>query len=772
MEIRGWLFDLYSLESSMILWIKEENGLLRRFEDPFRPRFYTQGKKKDLLALFHSLQKGRWATGCRWTRKKEFWSGDEVEVMEIEVADPERYGQLYQVLPQWEENITFYNCDIPSPQLYLYEKGLFPTGRCIVETEGNRIFEIHPDPSESVWMDDGDLPDLRVMELRSLNHNGSGQARQWWESLILECEGYRMEMENVDLEEIGKFLKRFDPDVILSDDGDACLLPLLFSLERRWKTSILWDREPYPLQRKVNPKGRSYFSYGRTYYQAPAHLFLGRWHIDRRNSFIYGESGMEGVIELARLAKIPVQRMARTSPGTAITSMQLDRAFQDGILIPWKKGEPERFKTAWDLLVADKGGLVFQPKLGIFEDVAEIDFASMYPTIMATHNISPETVLCGCCENHRVPEARYTICEKREGIVPKTLRPILARRTWLKRMARGERQEKVGSKQKAEGRTNRENEDERKIYGRNMQTRDTVTDTVIYDRKQVALKWMLVTCFGYLGYRNARFGRIEAHEAVTAFGREKLLQAKEICEEEGFELLHAITDSLWIRKRNLREEEVLELCQKISEATGITMSLEGVYRWMAFLPSKGNPESPVANRYFGLFKSGKIKARGLAFRRSDMPPLIREAQIRMIEVLAEAKNMDDYRSKIPKVLDLLLEYSLMLKDGQTKQEDLVIGKTISQEPNAYKVDSLTALAAQQLEDVGIPIHPGEKVRYVIKDALSKDKAERVRPFPLVGPDDTYDVKKYLEMLVKATEEILIHMGYDVKRLEKIITHLC
>jgi DNA polymerase elongation subunit (family B) len=136
----------------------------------------------------------------------------------------------------------------------------------------------------------------------------------------------------------------------------------------------------------------------------------------------------------------------------------------------------------------------------------------------------------------------------------------------------------------------------------------------------------------------------------------------------------------------------------------------------------------------------------------------------MIEVLAEAKDMGDYRSKVPKILDLLLEYSLMLKDGQTKKEDLVIGKAISQEPNAYKVDSLTALAAQQLEDVGIPIHPGEKVRYVIKDALSKDKAERVKPFPLVGPDDTYDVKKYLEMLVKATEEILIHFGYDVKRL--------
>ena len=773
MQIRGWLFDLYPLESSMILWIKEEDERLRRLEDPFRPRFYAQGKKSDLLDLFHFLQRGQRTVGYQWTRKKEFWSGDEVEVIEIEVVDSEHYAQLPRILPPWEEKITFYNCDIPLPQTYLYEKKLFPTGRCLVEVEGNRIFEIHPDPFESVWIDDEGIPDLRVMELRM---DGDSIRKK---SLLLECEGYRVEMETIDVGEVEKFLRHFDPDVILSDEGDASLLPLLFSEEKRCKISIPWDREPYPVKRQIHPKGFSYFSYGRTYYRAPAHLFLGRWHIDRKNSFIHGESGMEGVIELARLAKIPVQRMARTSPGTAITSMQLDRAFQDNILIPWRKGEPERFKTAWDLLIGDKGGLVFQPKLGIFEDVAEIDFASMYPTMMAIHNISPETVLCGCCENHSVPETGYTICEKREGIVPKTLRPILTRRAWLKKMAKfpltppsppggeGKGEGAVGSRQKAVGKEDCGiNKESTKDWEEEMRNKEKRRETC--NRKQTALKWMLVTCFGYLGYRNARFGRIEAHEAVTAFGRESLLRAKEICEEEGFELLHAITDSLWIRKKGFREEEVLELCQKISEATGITMSLEGIYRWIAFLPSKGNPESPVANRYFGLFQSGKIKARGLAFRRGDTPPLIQEAQLRMLEILAEAKDMDDYRAKIPKILDLLLEYSLMLRDGRAKNEDLAIGKRISQEPSAYKVDSLTALAAQELEDVGIPIHPGEKVRYVIKDAESKDKAERVRPFPLVGPDDTYDVKKYVGMLVKATEEILIHLGYDAKQLKKMI----
>ncbi|NWG05024.1 MAG: hypothetical protein HXY44_19415 [Syntrophaceae bacterium] len=730
----------------MILWIKEEDGKFRRLEDPFRPRFYAQGKKSDLLALFYSLQKERRVVRYQWTRKKELWSGDEVEVMEIEVVDSDHYARLSRVLPQWEESIAFYNCDIPLPQTYLYERKIFPTGRCTIEVEENRIFKIYPDSSESVWMGDEDIPNLRVM---TLNHYGSG----WRKVLQLECEGYRVEMETIDVREIAKFLKHFDPDVILSDDGDASLLPLLLSLEKRWKSSISWDREPYLLRRQIRLRGRSYFSYGRTYYQAPAHLFLGRWHIDRRNSFIYRESGMEGVIELSRLAKIPVQRMARASPGTAITSMQIDRAFQENILIPWRKGEPERFKTAWDLLVADKGGLVFQPRLGIFEDVAEIDFASMYPTMMAIHNISPETVLCRCCENHRVPEVGYTICEKREGIVPKTLRPILERRAWLKKMVKElESGNNPPSPPFSKG----------GLGGFGIDSLSKKRE--IYHRKQTALKWMLVTCFGYLGYRNARFGRIEAHEAVTAFGRESLLRAKEICEEQGFELLHAITDSLWIRKKGFREEEVLELCRKISEATGITMSLEGIYRWVAFLPSKGNPESPVANRYFGLFQNGKIKVRGLSFRRGDMPPLIQEAQVRMIEVLAGTRTRGEIQLKIPEILDLLLEYNLKLKGGQTKQEDLAIRKRISQEPNAYKVDSLTALAAQQLEDVGIEIHPGEKVRYVIKDAESKEKAERVRPFPLVGPDDIYDVKKYTELLVKATEEILIHFGYNVKRL--------
>ncbi len=732
METEGWLFDVYPWQSTMVLWIYGDDGGMLRLEDPYRHHIYARGRREDLEGLLGFLRKRGFLLGSRWTRKQDFWSGQEVDVLDLEMRDYGHLPGLFRLLAGFEDRITFYNSDIPLAQSYLYEKGLVPTGRCWVEHEDGRVLRI--EARCSPWEIEYILPPLRTMEIRiegnPLLPFGRGN------TLVVECEGYRLEIDpqlpsEVPLQ-INTLLERFDPDVILTEHGDSHIVPSSVRISRREKIPLILDRETGPVHRIPDLRGRSYFSYGRILYHSPAYPLFGRWHIDRTNSFLFGESGLEGIIDLARLSKVPVQRAARTSPGTIITSMQLDRAFSEGILIPWRKGEPEKFKTAWDLLVVDKGGLVFQPPQGIHEDIAEIDFASMYPTIMAVHNISPETVLCACCSNSRVPEAGYNICERREGLVPRTLKPILRRRLMLKEMSK-----RVGGER---------GED--------------------YRRRHIALKWILVTSFGYLGYRNARFGRIEAHEAVTAFGREKLLQAKEIGEKRGFRLIHAITDSLWISKDGLTEGEVLALCEEITREAGVRMNLEGIYRWMVFLPSRVKPELSVANRYFGLFEDGEIKARGLAFRRSDMPPMVKEAQLRMLEVLSRAKDVDGYRPKIPEVFEVLLDSVLKLKNGEVEPPELVISKTLSQDPSDYKVDNLTALAAQQLEDVGVRIHPGERVPYVIRDARSRVKEDRVRAVPLMGPEDGYDEEKYTELLLKAAEELLIPFGYDINVLSR------
>ena len=91
----------------------------------------------------------------------------------------------------------------------------------------------------------------------------------------------------------------------------------------------------------------------------------------------------------------------------------------------------------------------------------------------------------------------------------------------------------------------------------------------IYNKRQCALKWILVTCFGYLGYRNAKFGTVDGHISVCAFGRHAFLKAVHIAEKKGFSVIHGIVDSLWLRKVGATTREYVELCREISGKIGV-----------------------------------------------------------------------------------------------------------------------------------------------------------------------------------------------------------
>jgi DNA polymerase elongation subunit (family B) len=59
---------------------------------------------------------------------------------------------------------------------------------------------------------------------------------------------------------------------------------------------------------------------------------------------------------------------------------------------------------------------------------------------------------------------------------------------------------------------------------------------------------------------------------------------------------------------------------------------------------------------------------------------------------------------------------------------------------------------------GVPVHPGETVRYVITGFDKKHAGERVRALPLLTPDLAYDAAKYLEMLLEAAATLLQPAG--------------
>lgn len=162
----------------------------------------------------------------------------------------------------------------------------------------------------------------------------------------------------------------------------------------------------------------------------------GRVHIDEKNTFILSEAGLDGLIEVARTCRVFMHTAAVSSIGSSMSSIQFYQAMKNNVLIPRNKSIPEAFKSAYELLIGDRGGFVYEPVVGVHDDVGEVDFASMYPTVMVNNNTSAETVLCKCCPDskQRIPDLGHNICEKRAGIVPKVLKPVIVKRLLYKRL--------------------------------------------------------------------------------------------------------------------------------------------------------------------------------------------------------------------------------------------------------------------------------------------------------------------------------------------------
>jgi len=735
----AWLFDIYPLERGMSIWFIDQEGRKLQLIAPFQPCFYIHGPRDRLNHVLRFFNLKPYPLQVRKTEKRDLWSGEGLPVLEVRVGNPLLFSRVVRDIARVAEDVQLYNADIPLPQMFFFETGLFPLAYCELEysPQDRQLLAIHS--LTSPWDVHYDLPPLSTIWLRlegePFNPKYGGTGR-----LVIVHEGREYILEEGSpiqlLSTLNSLLETIDPDLILSRWGDSFILPRLSQLANRYRFPLGLNRDPQA--RLPARPARSYFSYGRLVYRSGWQLMAGRWHLDLENSFIIDQTGLEGLFELSRLTKIPLQQLARTSTGTGITSMQLDKAYQQQILIPWRKREPESFKSALELLVTDKGGLVYLPRPGFYQEVAEIDFSSMYPTLMTKFNISPETVGCPCCPEIRVPEIGYPLCQRRRGLIPETLEPLLIKRAHYKRLS---------------GET------------------DDPGEREVYDKRQRALKWLLVVCFGYLGYRNARFGRIEAHEATTAYGREMLLKAKEIAEARGFRLLHALVDSLWLQKEGASPGDYEELVRLISQQTGMPVALEGIYRWLIFPPSHTHPELAVPHRFFGVFTHGGIKVRGLELRRSDTPPLVREAQQKMLEILALAPDEEGYQQRIPAVLEVLADYLIRIGQGQVELRDLVITRQVSRRPQDYEKDSLEALAVQELLSEGIRPLPGEKIHYIITDASSPTREEKVRAYPGKGAGQGYDGRKYAELVLKATRSLLSLFGYDLERLGRAVAPL-
>ena len=180
-----------------------------------------------------------------------------------------------------------------------------------------------------------------------------------------------------------------------------------------------------------------------------------------------------------------------------------------------------------------------------------------------------------------------------------------------------------------------------------------------------------------------------------------------------------------------------------------------------------NPDIPTANRYIGAYTNGEVKVRGLEVRRGDIPLFTRKVQGEVIDLMSKASSIEELKSFVPAIMDIVRYHLDLLKNGRVPPLELVVRHTISKEADEYENKSMQAVVAQTMKEAGVPLKPGETAEYIIIDASGKKNPEKAKPFILYRTEDGCDVEKYTELTVKAIEVLLDPLGYTYEKIMEL-----
>ena len=107
-----------------------------------------------------------------------------------------------------------------------------------------------------------------------------------------------------------------------------------------------------------------------------------------------GTEMIDEILSLSPLFRSPLNDVTRFISGTMVCSLASSYALSKGILIDWSM-DPSSYTRYL-------GGFVMDPLVGVYSNVAVFDFKSLYPSIIAGVNISPENVVLFESEDTRI----------------------------------------------------------------------------------------------------------------------------------------------------------------------------------------------------------------------------------------------------------------------------------------------------------------------------------------------------------------------------------
>jgi DNA polymerase elongation subunit (family B) len=553
--------------------------------------------------------------------------------------------------------------------------------------------------------------------------------------------------------ELQRAIDAADPDVLALFDADWETLPLLGLRARACGVRLRLGRVPAPT-RLYPPRGPVRHWQAKQV-RAPGRVLLDLWKDARTDADLKrtglklgdvfgaefnadrGRSPAAMVHALARerlpmllswcqRCLMPLDSVCREKHGFMNASSI--NAFLIGSTVIADEAEfPEGFKTPEVEQLKENGGLVITPEAGLHENVAVVDFSSLFPRIFVKHNISPETINCRhpeCRERgDRVPFLGFHTCTRRRGVYPEVFGRVLAERDAVKARMR---EIDPGS------------DEHRRL-----------------DVLNRSLKMQLVSPYGYMQFALNNFRSVDGNRSIPAYGRHYLLRARDMAEEAGFGVVYADTDSLFIQGGDLASYQAF--CDRVSRAFGMELKLEHVCRWVLFLPEHPGGRKGLKKKYFASV-DGQVLVRGLEVRRQDRPAIARSVQGRALEMLASARDAAEFRALVPQVASFVRGEVARIREGGLSADELVIVKKLSRRPEEYRAAGHHCVAADALASRGHPVRVGGKVEYIVTGR------KRAVPRQLSGDRPAYDVESYVDNTVRPIYALLREFGLKYEDL--------
>ncbi|MFO8016577.1 MAG: DNA-directed DNA polymerase [Candidatus Woesearchaeota archaeon] len=436
------------------------------------------------------------------------------------------------------------------------------------------------------------------------------------------------------------------------------------------------------------------------------------------------EKVLPNMIELVKIVSLPVSDVSRMRFSQLVESYLIRQAPSAGVLAPNKPGHDEirgRIDRTY------QGAFVFEPKAGLYKDVVVFDFRSLYPTIIASHNISPENLSRKDCDEEQreyVPfedsSRKVWFCRGKKHFIPRMIEDIITRRMRIKEIVR-------------------KNPDR------------------MLEARAYSLKILANAFYGYLGFYASRWYSYDCAESVTAWGRSYIHKVISRAQESGFRVIYSDTDSVFFTLDGRSKKDALSFAERINNDLPELMELEfeGFYPRGIFVSAKLTGTG-AKKKYALIDENEKITVKGFETVRRNWSRIAKRTQEEVLSIILKENDLD---KAVRHVQDTIKS----LRNNETSIEDVTIFTQLQKELSSYEAEGPHVAAAKRMEAKGMPLGPGTIIEYVITSGRDKIR-DRAR-LPEEVKQEDYDPEYYINnQVIPAVDRIFLVLGRDIKEI--------